>query len=240
VVVPSRVLERVALDVWRQPASRVRYLPNGVDLERFRPAPRRDGEAASREADVVVGTVGHFRPEKNQAMLVEAFARCRHRPRARLVLVGDGPHLAEVRDRARALGLDERVRFAGPTADTSGAYGEMDVFALSSRTEQMPLVVLEAMACGLAVVSPDVGDVQEMVSEENRPLIVAKDDPDALAAALDRAIGDAELRLRAGRSNRKRCEDRFELERCLGAHLELYREVLEGGPPVGAPPGKAR
>ncbi len=127
---------------------------------------------------------------------------------------------------AEELGIGERVTFAGTRPDTSTVYQEMDVFALSSRTEQMPLTVLEAMASGLPVVSTDVGDVRHMVCAQNRELIAPKDDPNALAAALDRALQDPDLRQLLGRENRRQCSERYDQEVCYTKYLDLYREYL--------------
>lgn len=220
VVVPSAQLAKIAASTWRLPPARVRHLPNGVDLERYRPRARRDA------ALVVVGGVAHFRPEKDVPALIEAFARCRERQRARLLLIGDGPDLAAAQALARQRGVDGSVEFRGPVADTAAVYQEFDVFALSSRTEQMPLVVLEAMACGLPVVAPEVGDVLQMVAPANRALVTRRGDLDALAAALDRTIASASLRAEAGAANRARCEELYDQRACLQAHLDLYAEVL--------------
>ena len=225
VAVPSRVLERVALDRWKLGADRVRYLPNGVDIRRFRVEGSGEGSASSETNDVVVGSVAHFRGEKNQALLVEAFARCSARDRARLLLVGDGPERPRVEALAEQLGVADRVDFAGPADDTAPVYRRLDVFALSSRTEQMPLVVLEAMASGLPVASTDVGDVARMIAPENRPHVVAPDDPDALAGALDRLVTDASHRGSLGRANRRRAEAEYEADRCLDAWISLYEEA---------------
>lgn len=221
VVVPSRNLERIARETWRQPEERVRYLPNGVDLARFTPA-------GSTGAAPVIGNVASFRPVKNQALLIEAFARMERRD-ARLLLVGDGPDREACERRCRERGVAERVSFAGASDDTAGVYAGMDVFAMSSRSEQMPLVVLEAMASGLPVVSTDVGDVAAMVAESNRPWVVARGDAAALAAALDAMVADAGLREQLGLANRQRCEQEFEQAACLGRYVELFARVADGG-----------
>ena len=223
VVVPSRVLERVAAERWRLPPALVRCFPNGVDLGRF--APR----VAHARDEVVIGCVAHFRPEKDVPALVRAFAACSARGRARLHLVGDGPQREVTEQLARDLGVADRVEFLGALPDTAMAYGDMDVFALASRTEQMPLVVLEAMAAGLPVVAPSVGDIADMVAAENRDLIVAPADTAALTAALDRIIADAPGRVRLGAANRLACEARFDLGARLQAHLDLYATVLAAG-----------
>lgn len=219
VIVPSMNLEGIAQAVWKQPAQRVRYLPNGVDLGRFAPRP------SARDA-LVVGTVASFRAVKNQALLLRAFAAMQQQ--ARLLLVGDGPDMEPCRALARELGVADRVTFAGHADDTAGAYGEMDVFAMSSRTEQMPIALLEAMASGLPVASTDVGDVRSMLAEPNRPLVVPREDVAALAGALDRLAGDAALRAELGAANRARCEAEFEAEACLGRYAEVYANVAAG------------
>jgi len=220
VVVPSQALREVALRTWRLPRSLVRYLPNGVDLARFAPREGRPGD------EVVVGCVAHFRPEKDVPALIAAFARCLGRERARLLLVGDGSDRARAERAVQAAGLAARVQFLGAVADTAPHYAAMDVFALSSRTEQMPLVVLEAMAAGLPVVAPAVGDIAAMVDAENAELLPPPRDVAALASALDRLIADAPLRQRLGERNRARCAREFELRARLDAHLRLYQEVL--------------
>jgi glycosyltransferase involved in cell wall biosynthesis len=222
VVVPSQNLRAIALRTWRLPASRVRYLPNGVDLARFPPRAPRAGR------DVVIGCVAHFRPEKDVPALITAFARCAQRARARLVLIGDGVERARGEQLARDLGVADRVQFAGAVADTAKEYDAFDVFALASRTEQMPLSVLEAMAAGLPIAAPAVGDIAVMVHADNAPFIVPPRDPDALAHALDRLIADPELRARLGAKNRARCVAEFQLADRLAAHLAMYEEVMTG------------
>lgn len=223
VVVPSRTLREVAIHTWRRPEEQVRWLPNGVDLHRFLPV----DHATRGETELVVGHVGQFRGEKNQQLLLRAFARSKHRDLARLLLFGNGENgQKKLEALATKLKIRERVDFAGTTRDTATAYPRMDVFALSSKTEQMPLTVLEAMACALPVVSTDVGDVRTMVSAPNRALIVAKDNPGALAIALDRLLGDPDLRRALGEENRRRCQQEYDQEICYRRYLDLYQQVL--------------
>jgi glycosyltransferase involved in cell wall biosynthesis len=218
-VVPSRVLARIAHETWRQPPARVHCLPNGVDLAHFVPGPPRP------RGEVVFGAVGGLRPIKNQALAIRAFARATCRPRARLVLVGDGPDTAALRALAVELGVADRVDFPGAVTDTAPCYHGFDAFVLSSHSEQMPIALVEAMASGLPVASTDVGDVGWMVAEPNRPLVVARGDPQALAAALDRLAGDPALRRELGRTNRARAEQEFDRDVCYRRFVALYARV---------------
>lgn len=209
VVLPSRTLWRIAAEVWRLPQRRLRYLPNGVDLARFVPAP--EGQRRP-DAPPVIGTIAALRPEKNLARLIRAFAALPETAPARLVIVGDGPERPALAALAASLGLAGRVRFAGACAEPARALQGFDLFALSSDTEQMPLALLEAMGCALPVAATDVGDVAEMLAPPNRPYVVARDDA-ALAAALAALLAAPSLRRALGQANRARAEQAFDQER---------------------------
>jgi len=215
VIVPSAVLHRIATKEWRLPAANVHHLPNGVDLDRFRPV--------APVTAPVVGTVGGLRPEKDHATLLRALAKA---PGARGVVVGGGALASELQALATQLGIAERVVFGGPVADTAPCYAQFAVFVLSSRTEQLPLVLLEAMASGLPIVATDVGDVRAALPPEQAPFVVPCGDPDALAAALGRVLGDRSLAATLGAANRARAGERFAAGPCLDRFLSVYRAAI--------------
>ena len=231
VVVPSRVLQRIATEIWRLPAQRIRYVPNGVDLSRFAPlAADDDGRSDPTDdrlqldwpgEELVIGTVAALRREKNLLRLLQAFGQVVQDMPARLVVVGDGPERAGLETEAQQLGIADRVYFTGHMARTERAYRVFDLFAISSDTEQMPLSVLEAMAAGLAVAGTDVGDIRSMVAPGNGPFIVAKDDG-ALADAIRNLLRDSELRDRIGTANRVKCALEFDQEAMFMAYFSLY------------------
>ena len=230
-VCPSRNLVRIARRVWWLPQRKIVYLPNGVDTRRFTPgtAPELRERLGFRPGEVVIGTVGHLRAEKNQGRLLEAFAAvCRDRP-AKLLLLGDGPLREDLAQRVQQLGLQGRVVFTGVVKDPSEHYRAMDVFALSSDTEQMPLALLEAMACGLPAVSTSVGDVADMVSPANRSRVTPLGREEEYAGALRGLVDSPELRLNLGRENRQRCVEEYDLGTSVEAYFRLYRAVLADG-----------
>jgi glycosyltransferase involved in cell wall biosynthesis len=214
VAVPSRVLHRIAAEVWRLPRARLHYVPNGIDLARFAVGRRDHGE-------LVVGTVAALRPEKNLGRLLRAFALVRARMACRLVIAGGGPERAGLEALAAELGIGDAVSFTGHVADTPSLYAGMDVFALSSDTEQMPISVLEAMGAGLPVAATDVGDVRAMLAPENGGLVVARQEA-ALADALAALLGDPDRRAALGAANRRRAEAAFDQETMFAAWHALF------------------
>jgi glycosyltransferase involved in cell wall biosynthesis len=138
----------------------------------------------------------------------------------RLLVVGDGGERAMLEGLARELGLAGMTRFTGHIPDPSASYAAMDVFALSSDTEQMPFSVMEAMACGLPVAATEVGDLRAMLAPPNLPNLAALDDA-ALAAALRPLLADAALRARLGQANRAKAERDYDAEVMFARYAAL-------------------
>lgn len=237
-VVPSRGLMEFAVRAWKVPAERLCLIPNGVDANHFRLAA--DGLATRRELGLpedalVVGTVSRLRPVKNLPRLLAAMAELTARlPEAHLLIVGDGPEREAVEARAAALPeLAGRVCFAGEQSDLPRFYRAMDVFALPSNSEQMPVSLLEAMACGVPAVATDVGDVREVLPAEQRAFVVALDAEEKttvgqLAQRLETLLRDRGLRQRLGLANRQRVERRYTFEAMRRTYRDLYWQGIGG------------
>jgi glycosyltransferase involved in cell wall biosynthesis len=230
-MVPSRTLERVATREWWLAPQRVRFVPNGVDTTRFAPpstdeTSRARQEVGAQAGEVVVGTVAALRPDKNHARLLRAFAELATRHPARLLIVGDGPCREALEAQAAALGLAGRVVLPGAALDPSGYYHAMDVFALSSDTEQMPLSVLEAMASGLPVASTDVGDVAGMIAPGSGGAVVARTDEGGLSAALYSFATDEAMRREAGAANRARAVAVYSLTEMIERYRSAFRSLV--------------
>jgi glycosyltransferase involved in cell wall biosynthesis len=224
-IVPSSQLYMIARNIWKMPARRLIRIPNGVDIHRF--SPPQSNRAGDRHAGpVTVGFVGALRPEKNVARLIRAVdaARANGAP-VRLAIVGSGPDEAALRAAAAQSGASADIRFYGAMADPKAAYDDFDIFALSSDTEQAPFSLLEAMACGLPVASPDIGDIRSMVAEENRPHISPMRAETALAETLGRLASDAELRARLGAANRERAVSEFGMAQMVERYRVLFNET---------------
>jgi len=222
VVVPSRNLENIARREWHLPATRLRYIPNGIDADHFA-APPEDAALFTRDRDeVIIGTVAPLRPEKNVARLVRVFARLATRLPTRLAIAGAGAQRDEIETLARGLGLAGRVIFLGGVAEPQRALALFDIFALSSNTEQMPMSVLEAMAIGLPVASVDVGDVKAMLAPENRGYVVAKTDEPAFADALDALVSTPQRRAELGALNRAHVRRHYSWETMVDEYDRVF------------------
>ena len=178
VIVASRNLERIAVDSWKLPPQRVKFIANGVAVQ---------GRASPGGIGLTIGTVAALRAEKNVARLIRAFAVVRARQTARLVIVGDGPERVSLAALALELGVAADVEFAGYQKNPLDWLRGFDLFALSSDTEQLPISMLEAMACGVPVIATCVGDVPDIMPAIARAALAPADDA-KFAATLLRVI----------------------------------------------------
>ena len=219
-VVPSLSLEQLARNIWQLPGRNIEYIPNAVDCARFCPPTNKNaGEK------LVIGTVATLRREKNLERLIRLFAAlAENGERAvELVIVGDGPERGKLEQAAEKSGHSGRIRFAGPSASPERELAKFDVFALTSDTEQMPLSVLEAMACGLPVISFAVGDVPEMVSPSNRPFACyGLADEAGFMTGLRALASDAGLRERLGRANRGLAMANYDQAKMFRRYASLF------------------
>lgn len=227
VVVPSRTLERIALDEWKLPRARVAYLPNGIDGNRFAQA-RNSARPLDGGRPMIIGSLAPLRPEKNISRLLRAFAIAHERTQVRLMIAGDGADRARLEAQARELGIAQFVQFLGAVDRPEKVLSELDLLALSSDTEQMPNAVLEAMAAALPVASPDVGDVRTMLAAENAPFVVARDDGTALGHALIALAEQPELRREIGLANLARVQEEFSHTIMVSRWRSVFADALNG------------
>ena len=220
------------------PSGRIRQLYSGVDVERFAPAPARPPMDPARSAadgaatpGLRVGTIGRLDPVKNQAALLEAFARLRQQRRdLHLTVVGDGPLRRRLQSLAGSLGIADEVTFTGARGDTPELLRNMDVFVLPSVNEGISNTILEAMATGLPVVAARVGGNPELVLDGISGRLYDPVGPDALWQALLPYLTDPGLRERHGRAGRERVVQNFSLDAMVSRYLAMYDELLARAP----------
>ncbi|OWT58466.1 glycosyl transferase [Candidimonas nitroreducens] len=232
---------------WGYRAERLRVIPNGYDLSRWRPRP--EARAALRKAwnaaptDVLIGSVARWNPLKDHANLLQAFAlSLRMRPGLRCVLVGAGmdegnTELMGMLDR---LAIRDRVLLLGQRTDVPQIMNALDVHVLSSRAEGFPNVVAEAMAVGLACVVTDVGDAAQIVGAEG--WVAPPGDALALSGALNEALallGTEAMAQRLERG-RQRVHAEYGLDAMVAAYAALWRRLAADRPRRGAAPPRAQ
>lgn len=227
-VVPSQSLVTIANDIWRLDPARIRHIPNGVDCALYDTA----GDEAAvpgfsrRDGEVIVGTVAPLRAEKNLQRLLRVFAKVAPGDVVRLLIAGDGPERPGLEAAAQDLGIADRVIFAGHVEQPEKVFPLMDIFAISSDTEQMPNTLIQAMAASRPVAGVNVGDVKVNVAPENRNIIGAKSDEPAFAAALGRLISDPDLRRSLADANRRHVVDHYSAERMFAEYGKVFDETM--------------
>lgn len=165
-------------------------------------------------------TVGRFAYPKDFVTLVRALDGVE----AETLVVGDGPDRDEIEREIARTGA--RVQLLGERDDVPEQLAASHVFVLSSRSEGLPLSILEAMAAGLPVIASDVGGVPELVADGETGFVVPVGDEDALREALRRLVADSKLRARMGAASRRRAQEHFDLPLLRRAHLGLYESLL--------------
>lgn len=229
-VVPSATLEDIALNVWDQPRSRVRRIPNGINTRAFGAPAKRDilPGLVKHKDEFWLGTLAGLRAVKQLDVLVRAMDRM---PQEwQLVIAGEGPEREALLAEAERIGAEDRVHLPGFVAEPAKLVGLFDMFALSSQSEQFPISVVEAMAAGLPVVAPRVGDIGSMVSSDNGPALVDAGDEKALAKALARLADDPVTRKRMGQANRQKAREEFDERRMIDRYRALYWGLMQKYP----------
>lgn len=226
-VVPSHVLEKVAVKHWRQPPDRVHRIANGVATKLYagKPDARLIPQLQNRrEGEVFIGCVAGLRPVKDLPMLVRACAGVN--ARFKLVILGEGPERQNILDAAEAMAIEDQVILPGFQPEPHRYMGLFDIFALSSRSEQAPISVIEAMAAGLPVVSTRVGDIPVMVAPENEPFLAPRHHEVDLRDRIDTLARHPDSMRYIGAQNRERARALFDEAQMIAAYARLYGAAM--------------
>ncbi|HEX2320405.1 MAG TPA: glycosyltransferase [Streptosporangiaceae bacterium] len=198
-------------------ASRIRVIPNGVDVTRFSP----DGTVAARADDPLVVSVGRLSHQRGPDVAVAALALMRT-PGTRLRLVGDGEDRAKIAHQASELGLAQRVELIGFRPDPAPELRAADVVIVPSRYDGMALVLLEAMACGAAIVATRVAGCSAL---DAAGILVPIEEPALLAKAVDELLADTVRRTQLGKAARRRAVERYSVQRSQSDTVALWQET---------------
>ena len=204
--VPSTTLIKIARTKWKIPETKIKYIPNGVDLDKFSSIDEHFQLYGLERTpnEIIVGTIAPLRPEKNISRLIRCFAqilKAAPNTNSRLVIIGEGVERKKLEALTKDLNINDKVVFTGYVSEVASALAQINIFAISSDTEQMPNAVNEAMAAGLPVVGLAVGDVKHMVSEENKDFIAPAGDDETFEQNLKKLINDSAAQRSIGQSN---------------------------------------
>ncbi|MFH1008021.1 MAG: glycosyltransferase [Candidatus Latescibacterota bacterium] len=213
------------------PESRTAVVRSGIDLMKFDDL--KDAEAPYQEFGIqrdalLVGNVAALAPHKDQACLLDAARKVIDVfPRARFLVVGEGPLHEMLLDHRARLGLEREVIFTGFRKDIGAILGMLNVFVLSSYLEGLGTSVLDAMLMGLPVVGTTVGGIPEAVRDGENGFLVPPRNPKALSEAICRLLKDRSLRERFGRAGRIAVR-RFDIRETVRQTTAIYADLLGG------------
>ncbi len=231
VIANSESVARHMIIAFGVPPEKARFIPRGVDLERFRwQEPRKEAP----KGEWRIASIGRVTPIKGFLELVRAFAVVAEQfPRAKLLIVGAAEgrhrrHLAELQAQVERLNLTQRVEFTGHDPDVPALLKKVDLVVLSSTgPEAFGRVLIEAGAAGVPVVGTRVGGVPEVVLDGKTGLLVPPSDPVSLSQAMTQLLRDRALAATLARENRKRVEAVYPMSRMISQTLEVYQEASE-------------
>ena len=210
----------------------ISFIPNGVDTEVFKPSAYKHGPLRQRfgipAAAKVVGFVGRLSPEKGPDLFVRmALALHEHDARVHFLMVGDGPMRAQVEAAIAGSKLDNVFHLAGVQESMADVYREMDMFVSSSRSEAMPLAIMEAMGSGLPTVATSVGGILELVQQGRTGWLVGEGDYESLAARALALLSDETALQAVGAHARERAVRKFALMDSVAAITSLWQRLAQ-------------
>lgn len=219
-VAVSEPVATAALAALKLPEHRCRVIQNGVDAQRFAYHDR------SLAAEPRIIQVGRFYPQKGHDTSLQAFAQLlKLQPSCRLQLVGDGPLLEQMHERASALGIRERVEFLGARSDVAELLAQAHVYWMPSRWEGLPLACLEAMATGLPVIASNVGAIPAVIADDVGHLI-EPDRPAQLADLTARVLQDYAAACSMGRRAARKVADHYTIDNTARGYLNAYSDMM--------------
>ncbi len=210
--------------------SRCISLYSGIDLEPFKDRPSQQ-EARSAlglgNDDFVIGNVARLWPEKEQDKIIEAAGRLTVRyPKAKFLIVGDGPLRESLVEQIKKLGLEKTVLLPGYRKDLTNVLSALDVFVFPSSAEGTPMVIYAAMAMGLPIIASPVSGVGEVLIDDSCAMFVPPADAEALAVALEKLIEDSDLGKRLGESAKSVVEEKYSVEQAVKQLEQVYLKFV--------------
>ena len=195
------------------------FTVNGQDVKK---------EFGINKDEQLIGTVSCFKPQKAVGDFIQAAALVAESlPRAKFILVGDGILRSKIARQVKKLNLQDKFIFAGWRNDVNKILSALDIFALSSLWEGLPIAALEALACGLAVVATNTGGIQEVIKEGKNGFLVSRRDSSGLSEKIIMLLRDENLRKAVGNNAKNALGHDFTVEQMVGNTQNLYENLLK-------------
>jgi len=206
---------------------RVSAIDNGIPLRRFTVTRSAEDLVAFKGNAALVGLIGRLAEGKGHRTLLDAAKLMSAKQNlVKFAFIGDGPLEDELRRATSELGLQERVLFAGKRNDMPAVYAALDVFALPSDNEGMPISILEAMASKTPVIATRVGAIPSVVEDGQTGILIDPGDIDALVSAISRVLSSTESRSQMVERAYKFVWEQYSAESMASKYIELYKEIL--------------
>lgn len=227
VVANSAYIQQYLVRRERIPAHRTYLCYNGVELDVFKADGTHLKPSSIADAALVIGTICALRPEKRVDLLLRAFAQIRHLlPGIKLLIVGSGPVLPQLEALHTELGIENDCVFEPSQTDVAPWMRALDIYVMCSESESFPNALLEAMACGCAVIGSQVGGIPELIDDGVSGLLFESKSVNSLSEAIKKMILDPDLRRDLGAKAAARARDHFSMALNLERNTQLYLELL--------------
>jgi glycosyltransferase involved in cell wall biosynthesis len=212
------------IERWGCPPEKIHVIPNGVDVDKFRPS----GE----EQPNLLLWCGRFIEQKGLKYLMEAFeiiVREKQHSQAKLALIGDGPLFPKIYELARKYRITDNIFFKGrlPRRRIPAIMNKASVYVLPSLREGMPYVLLEAMACGKAVVGSDIPGINDVITHMKNGILVPPRDSQSLAQAVLTLLDDEKLRRKIGQKARELMVEKYSWDKITSRIEKVYHETMK-------------
>jgi glycosyltransferase involved in cell wall biosynthesis len=229
-VVVSGALKNFLSQKCSIPPERITVIRNGIDLSIL--SPSQDDASVGKmlnRSGPVIGAIARLHREKGIDLLIRSFYHlAKNYPEATLMIIGDGPERQNLEKLCESLGPKKKIVFTGFQPDPHRYFCLFDIFALASRTEAMPITLMQAMAWGLPVVATRVGGVSELIEDGEEGLLVPAEDEFLLTRSMSLILKDGELGKMLGANAQARALREFSLDKMIRAYKDLYLGLVKG------------
>ena len=236
IIAVSEDIKKDIIKKWKCNPKKVRFIKNGVDIDRFHPRNWIEfrnyirNELSLSEDSMLIGTVSVLRKVKNHQLLIKAFKDISQKlPGSYLVIIGDGLDFTNIKDLlalVKSYGLEKRIFFLGKRADIPQIMGSLDVYVNMSLFEGMSITILEAMSAGLPVIASDVGGNSEIVKSGQTGLLFPVNERSALSQNLEDILNNTEMRVEMGQKGREVIVKNYSWQQLSLVYTGMYESLI--------------